>query len=314
MKKVSILIPCYNSEKFVADTLESCINQTYKNWEVILVDDESNDKSFEIAKKYESDKIKVFRQKNSGACCARNLAFEKSTGDYIVYLDADDIISPNYLERHVAVLDSSETGTISFCVWGKFRNDIKDAVFEKLSICKDYLPAAELLIALWQDGVMLQTTCYMTPRELVTKSGGWDETVLKNQDGEFFSRILVLAKTAKYVSDAKVYYRTGEYTSVSRNISEAAAASILDTLHCYRSTISSYEDSERIRTLLAIKLTSYIYVYGNMYPKLYKLAKQEIKSLNMGYILRDEPDNVIKVCRMIGFDNFMTLRRLLLKR
>lgn len=90
--KVSILIPCYNSERFVAETLDSCLAQTYRNIEIIVVDDGSTDNSFAIAKSFESNIIKVYRQDNSGACAARNYAFRKSSGEYIVYLDADDIL------------------------------------------------------------------------------------------------------------------------------------------------------------------------------------------------------------------------------
>lgn len=314
MKKVSILIPCYNSEKFIAETLESCKRQTYKNWEVIVVDDGSKDQSFEIAKRYESDCIKVYRQVNSGACRARNLAFEKSIGEYIVYLDADDIISPNFIAKHITVLESSKLDTVSFCAWGKFHDTTADVVFRNLPIYKNYSPGAELLIDMWQGGYMLQTTCYVIPRDLVIKSGGWDESVLKNQDGEFFSRVLCLAKEAKYVPEPKVYYRTGEYMSISRTKSIASATSLLYTLRSYCRTILQYEDSKRTRIVLAMMFTSFIYVYGNLYPVLYKQAKQDIKLLNTGYILKHEPHRVIQICKIIGFDNFMTLRKFILKR
>jgi glycosyltransferase involved in cell wall biosynthesis len=78
---VSILIPCYNSEKYISKTIESCLSQTYKNIEVIIVDDGSTDNSYQIAKSYESDRIKVYKQKNSGACRARNYAFELSRNE-----------------------------------------------------------------------------------------------------------------------------------------------------------------------------------------------------------------------------------------
>ena len=79
-KKVSIIIPLYNCEKFIAQTIKSAINQKYKNKEIIIIDDGSEDNSLNVARKFESENTKVFTQKHSGACSARNFGFEKSTG------------------------------------------------------------------------------------------------------------------------------------------------------------------------------------------------------------------------------------------
>ena len=88
---VSILIPCYNSEKWLAETLESALAQTWQNKEIIVVDDGSSDGSLSIAQKFSSSKVAVISQKNRGASSARNLALGKAQGDFIQYLDADDL-------------------------------------------------------------------------------------------------------------------------------------------------------------------------------------------------------------------------------
>ena len=95
--KVSILIPLYNSEEYIAETIDSCLNQTYDNIEIIIVDDGSTDAGLEIARQYEIkyENIKVKTQKNSGAPVARNKAFALSTGEYIQYIDADDLLHPD---------------------------------------------------------------------------------------------------------------------------------------------------------------------------------------------------------------------------
>lgn len=265
---VSILIPLYNAEDFIIETLECCVNQTYKNIEVIVVDDESKDNSYAIAMEYSKShpQVKIYKQVNSGACRARNFAFEKSVGDYVIYLDADDLISTQFVEQHISVLRKTDGNCMSFCSWGKFANSTDKCNFFDIGIYRDYPHGFDLLLDMWDRGVMLQTSCYMTPRKLVIQSGGWDESVIKNQDGDFFSRVLVLSKDVKYVPDVKVYYRTGNYASVSRNMSEAAASSILYTLCSYRNTIFTYENSKRTRSILSMKYTNFIYIYGNLYP------------------------------------------------
>lgn len=313
---VSILIPLYNAEKFLLETLNSCINQTYTNIEVIVVDDGSKDNSYTIALEYTKKypQVKLYKQSNFGACRARNYAFKQSKGDYIMYLDADDIINPEFVTAHIARLEQTKGYDITFCPWDRFYNSIEEAKFPHLSIYKDYNNAFQLLLDMWVSGNMLQTSSYMISRQLVIESGGWDETILKNQDGEFFSRILMTAKRALFVPRGKVFYRTGDYLTVSKASSEQKVASMLDTFISYRKNALIYEDSKRVREALSINFTLFIYLYGNLYPNLYTCAKEEIENLSVGYILRNEPCRVKLICKFIGFDNFMILRKLILNR
>jgi teichuronic acid biosynthesis glycosyltransferase TuaG len=104
---VSIITPTYNAEKFITETLKSVQNQTYQNWEMILVDDASTDKTVKIISGFaeKDSRIKLFKlEKNSGNGFARNIALEKAIGKYIAYLDADDLWFPNKLEKQIAFL------------------------------------------------------------------------------------------------------------------------------------------------------------------------------------------------------------------
>ncbi|MCD6661725.1 MAG: glycosyltransferase family 2 protein, partial [Lentimicrobium sp.] len=101
---VSIIIPAYNAERFIRETLDSVVNQTWPDIEVFVVDDGSRDKTVEIARTYESEKLKVFTQKNQGACVARNKGLSMSKGKYLQFLDADDVISLDKIEKQVQVL------------------------------------------------------------------------------------------------------------------------------------------------------------------------------------------------------------------
>ncbi|WP_337967939.1 glycosyltransferase family 2 protein [uncultured Flavobacterium sp.] len=108
---VSIIIPTYNTEKFIGLTLQSVQNQSYQNWEAILVDDASTDKTVEIIKDFaeKDNRIKLFQlAKNSGNGGARNIALEKATGKYIAYLDADDLWFPSKLEKQIQFLKAND--------------------------------------------------------------------------------------------------------------------------------------------------------------------------------------------------------------
>ena len=99
MEKISVIIPVYNGEKYIERCVLSVVNQTYKNIEIMVIDDGSSDRTAEIIDdmRYEDKRIKVVKKKNEGVSSARNCGIEKSTGDYIMFVDADDYIEKDYL-------------------------------------------------------------------------------------------------------------------------------------------------------------------------------------------------------------------------
>ncbi|MDR0546300.1 MAG: glycosyltransferase [Dysgonamonadaceae bacterium] len=95
---ISVIIPCFNGEKYIAQCIENVLDQTYKQLEIIVINDGSTDKSTEIAEKY-SDKIKIVHQKNSGLAASRNVGIDTASGDYIHFLDVDDWLNLQYYEE-----------------------------------------------------------------------------------------------------------------------------------------------------------------------------------------------------------------------
>lgn len=118
--KISILVPAFNAEKFISNTILSVKNQNFTEWEMIIVDDGSTDNTVEIINSYaaKDKRIKLFTQKNKGGQIARNVAFSHSSGEYIVLLDADDQILPNKLYRQSEILDeNSDYGLVYGDTW-----------------------------------------------------------------------------------------------------------------------------------------------------------------------------------------------------
>ncbi|MGN0912775.1 MAG: glycosyltransferase family 2 protein [Alphaproteobacteria bacterium] len=102
---VSVIIPCYNQEKYILDAINSVLDSTYKNVEIIVVDDGSSDISWKILSGLSSNKIKSFHITNSGVCYTRNFAISQASGDYILPLDADDLIYPSYIEKALNIIE-----------------------------------------------------------------------------------------------------------------------------------------------------------------------------------------------------------------
>lgn len=110
----SIVIPVYNAEKYIEEMIQSVINQTYSNWNLILIDDGSTDKSGQICDRYKNDHIFVFHNKNMGQVAARIDGIQRADGDYTLVLDADDSINPHYLERANEILNNYEYDVVMF--------------------------------------------------------------------------------------------------------------------------------------------------------------------------------------------------------
>lgn len=124
MKLVSIIIPVYNSEKYIARCIESIINQSYKNIEIICIDDGSSDNSIYILNKYKNKdrRITIYSQENKGPSVARNIGLDKATGEYILFIDADDYVNKDMIRIMVQSINT-KLDTIVFCDNSELWND-----------------------------------------------------------------------------------------------------------------------------------------------------------------------------------------------
>lgn len=114
MQLVSIIIPVYQAEKYIAATVKSVLDQTYPNFELIVIDDGTPDRSIEICQQFTDPRIKIIRQENRGVASARNHGIRLAQGEYIAFLDADDLWAPTKIEKHLNHLESSPTVGISY--------------------------------------------------------------------------------------------------------------------------------------------------------------------------------------------------------
>jgi glycosyltransferase involved in cell wall biosynthesis len=117
---VSILIPAFNAEQWIGDTLRSAMAQTWPHTEIIVVDDGSSDATVAIAKRFESRCIRVVSQNRQGGPAARNTAYSLCQGDYVQWLDNDDLLAPDKIQRQVALRQCQSKWTILSSAWGEF--------------------------------------------------------------------------------------------------------------------------------------------------------------------------------------------------
>ncbi len=313
MSTVSIIIPNYNGASFLKETIESCLQQNQELIsEIIVVDDHSSDGSWPLIQSLEKQcsKIRGYRNPKKGANSARNYGFSKSTGAYIKFLDADDLLSPNKIESQLEVLKNSPSGTVANCGWAQFRSAISEAQFSPNKVWKDYDRPYEWLIDSWTGGGMMVTSCWLSPRDLIEKADHWDETLLKNQDGEFFCRVLLKACAVRFVETAKVYYRKPQKNNVSQRLSAEAAESLLRSYESYERQIRKKQDTEDVRQACATNYQGFIYQFHPKYPQLLEKARLNIKKLGVKKRPEVGGRNFRKLAKLLGTNNALRIRQL----
>lgn len=244
---ISILIPLYNAAPFVGRTVENCLGQSCKDIEVVIVDDHSTDNSLQIARRYESDRVRVLQNPHKGGNSARNHAFRESHGEYVKFLDADDYCSERMLERQLARLERDGTPmSVAFSPIRMWHEDTDEWLIPPHEIDHDYEPGINLLLDIWRGKGWRCPHCHLMHRRLVDRAGLWDETIKKNQDGEFFSRIYAAADKALAVPEEYAVW-TQQKNGVHTKMSLRAVNSATDALEKIARLILGCRDDEETR-------------------------------------------------------------------
>lgn len=244
---VSILIPAYNAERWVGDSIESALSQTWENKEVIVVDDGSTDGTLELARQYESGLVKVVAQENMGANVARNRALGLAQGTYLQWLDSDDLLAPDKIEKQIEEANKiGDRRTLLTSAWAKFYYRPEKAQFVPDSLWLDLDPV-EWLIKKYSEHAWMNPAVWLVSRELTELAGPWDERLVRDQDGEYISRVVSRSQGVRFVAEAKSYYRQCNHQSLSRQLSNKSLESIFLAKSLSIGYLLSLEDSVRTR-------------------------------------------------------------------
>ncbi len=252
---VSILVPAFNAAPWIAETLASALGQTHPRCEIIVVDDGSRDETLARARGVADahpDRVRVVTQTNAGASAARNHALRLARGEFIQYLDADDLLSPRKIELQLARLASAPADALATCRWGRFETSPAETRFVDEEVFRDFAPADWLLLHV-EECRMMHPAAWLCPRTVIDAAGPWDESLSLNDDGEYFARAVLVSSGMAFTADADAatYYRSGLGGSLSRRRSAAALASLYRSIEKISALLSAREDSPRTRAALA---------------------------------------------------------------
>jgi glycosyltransferase involved in cell wall biosynthesis len=308
---VSLLIPCHNAARWLPATLESALAQTWPAVEIILVNDGSTDDSLRVARTYEARGVRVVDQPNQGASAARNHALRLAGGEFIQFLDADDLISPDKIAAQVVMLQTRPPGTLAACRWGRFQTDPATARFVDDAVYGDFAPVDFLVLA-GDTGAMMHPSCWLVPRTVADRAGPWDEKLSLNDDGEYFCRVLLTSAGLAYEPTGRSYYRSGLAGSLSQQRSERARRSQFRSLELITARLCAAEDSPRTHRAAANYFQRFIHDFFPAPADLMQAAAARIAALG-GATLVSPPmgRRTAALARLVGWKNVWRLKHYL---
>jgi len=262
---VSILIPAYNAENWIAYTLQSAVGQTWPRKEIIVIDDGSRDKTAEVVRRLASKNVKVVSTDNQGLSGALNTAYRLCQGDYIQELDADDILAPNKIEKQLAALREGDSKRILLSgPWAYFYYRTSRARFVRNSLWEDLSPV-EWILRKMVGTCHMQNATWLVSRELAEAAGPWNTRLQYDQDGEYFCRVLLASEGTRFVPEARIFYRVCGTNRISFiGNSDVKKNSLLLSMRLHIEYLRSLEESERVRKACVKYMQAW---YHSFYPE-----------------------------------------------
>jgi glycosyltransferase involved in cell wall biosynthesis len=276
-KLASIIVPCFNAERWLAATLDSAVAQTWSEKEVIVVNDGSTDRSTSIARDFCSLGVQVIDQPNRGASAARNAGLRASHGAFVQFLDADDLLAPDKIERQIRALEGNDY-LLASGAWARFDTDVSHAVFSPYPNWRD-LSGIEFLQVHYEEGCMMHPAAWLAPRPLIERAGPWDESLTLNDDGEYFARVMLAADRIAFCSEARSYYRSGLSGSLSGRRDRRSMESLYRSVDLTVGHLLAADSSPRSKAAAAYAWKWTAFELFPEAPDLSRTAERNSKSL-----------------------------------
>jgi glycosyltransferase involved in cell wall biosynthesis len=234
---VSVVMPAYNASKYIAVSIESVLNQSYKNFELIIVDDGSTDNTKEVIAGFKDERIKYFHKENGGASSARNFAVGKAEGDFIVVLDADDMIMPELICSCLDEFEKHPEADLVYCDDSLIGSDGRPM---RVIEIPEYADRKLLIRDLFRSGYPIVPFRTCIRKSVFDKIGFYDENLSVGEDYDMMRRFVKQGLKTSHLNRA-LYLRRMGFESLSRNLTPQKAECHFEVLKRYVDTFDYNE-------------------------------------------------------------------------
>lgn len=317
----SIILPIYNVEKYLKECVDSIQAQTFKDYEIILVDDGSNDSSPAICDELASndERIKVIHKSNGGQSTARNIGLEKAAGDYIIYLDSDDFITSDTFFEDIYNKIQETKSDIVLYKYSKYFDDTKtlDKCTFALDFAENITDSEEMLETLVaKDAYYGMAWVKAFRRDMAIENSIVFDTNLVCEDMDWYFNLVLCAQKISAIDKSYVAYRQ-RIGSVTSSLKLRNLTDYIFTMEKWNEKLLASEMSEKKKSALMGALAKY---YSNMFityirvkdPAKKKYVKR-IKALSgiLDYSKSNRPQQIKKVYKLVGFKGVTALLAIL---
>lgn len=307
---VSIIIPIYNSQNTIRESVLSCLNQNYSNYEIIVVDDGSTDRSSNILNEF-SDRISYVYIENRGVSAARNLGISKAHGEYIVFCDSDDIVAEQYIS---ALVDARDNDTL---IIGALTKDIHLLGLMNSGLMDmnlDFKQDTSEFACLLENIIIQGPYCKLFSAKVIQENSlVFDENMYFGEDFKFVLSYLRQVRRLKYINEYIYYYRTNS-NSLTARVSEQRISSFIKLSDFFTKLI--YEENLKNTDIDRFRIYQIVSDYFNLLLLAsnsnikclirYRKRMKADKNINNAILLRDRNRYSLGMNFILIFDNLLT--------
>ncbi len=275
---VSVIVACRNEARWIRETINSVLAQTYSDLELVVVDDGSTDNTAAIVASIPDPRLRLIRQAPAGACAARNAGLRLATGDLIQMLDGDDLLAADKIEHQVDRWRELGDSYVYFGPFARFSRRPGQRGIRPQPNWTD-MDGHAWLVSTWTNGDMMAPHAWLTPAALVREAGPWNESLQQNQDGDYFSRVLLASAGVRYCPQALSYYRVGVKHSISVRSDRPARSSRLYATRMIARRLLAQDSSQEVRYACANAYEEQMLLNWVEHPDLAAEARMEMDAL-----------------------------------
>jgi glycosyltransferase involved in cell wall biosynthesis len=238
--KVSVIIPSFNRETLIGETVANLLAQSVPPDEIIVVDDGSTDGSVEVVRSF-GGKVKLIQQANQGPGAARNAGLRIATGEFIQFQDSDDLYSLNKLEVQAKLLEQSGAD-IAFSPWVKLKIEGRQVTLED-HVLQQQMPPAKVSLPCWwlrRWSTVFQSLLFR--RSFLDGLGFYRTDIILGEDGELFFRALTRFPKVAFTAEALTLYRLHQVNKITQDEGSSRSRRVIDWARCLRCLMERYED------------------------------------------------------------------------